>query len=61
MQGLRLRSHWEGLYESSIAPPGGQRYHYVELAFGGPMDWTTPSFEEINLNCEISSYANAEL
>jgi len=25
------------------------------------MDWTTPSFEEINLNCEISSYANAEL
>jgi len=26
-----------------------------------PMEWTTPSFEEINLNCEISSYANAEL
>ncbi len=33
----------------------------IELAFGGSMDWTTPSFEEINLNCEISSYANAEL
>ena len=27
----------------------------------GPMEWTTPSFEEITLNCEISSYANAEL
>jgi len=25
------------------------------------MEWTTPSFEEISLNCEISSYANAEL
>lgn len=29
---------------------------------GGPeMEWTTPSFEEISLNCEISSYASAEL
>jgi len=25
------------------------------------MEWTTPQFEEINLNCEINSYANAEL
>jgi hypothetical protein len=25
------------------------------------MEWTTPQHEEINLNCEISSYANAEL
>jgi len=26
-----------------------------------PMEWTTPQHEEIDLNCEISSYANAEL
>jgi coenzyme PQQ precursor peptide PqqA len=25
------------------------------------MEWTTPQFEEISLNCEINSYANAEL
>jgi hypothetical protein len=25
------------------------------------MDWTTPQHEEIELNCEVSSYANAEL
>ncbi len=25
------------------------------------MEWTTPQHEEIELNCEISSYANAEL
>ena len=26
-----------------------------------PMEWTTPQHEEICLNCEVSSYANAEL
>jgi len=26
-----------------------------------PMEWTTPQHEEIDLNCEISSYANGEL
>jgi len=25
------------------------------------MEWTTPQFEEISLNCEINSYAMAEL
>ena len=25
------------------------------------MEWITPQHEEIDLNCEISSYANAEL
>jgi len=25
------------------------------------MEWTTPQHEEIDLNCEISSYGNAEL
>jgi coenzyme PQQ precursor peptide PqqA len=26
-----------------------------------PMEWTSPQFEEICLNCEINSYATAEL
>ena len=26
-----------------------------------PMDWVVPQHEEIDLNCEVSSYANAEL
>jgi len=25
------------------------------------MEWTTPQHEEIDLNCEVSAYANAEL
>jgi len=25
------------------------------------MEWTTPQFEEVSLNCEINSYAQAEL
>jgi hypothetical protein len=25
------------------------------------MEWTTPQHEQIDLNCEVSSYANAEL
>jgi len=31
------------------------------LSGGFTMEWTTPTHEEIDLNCEISSYANAEL
>jgi len=25
------------------------------------MEWTTPQFEEIGLNCEINSYASAQM
>lgn len=25
------------------------------------MEWTTPQHEEIEMNCEVSSYTNAEL
>jgi len=32
-------------------------FKFKELA----MEWTAPQHEEIDLNCEISSYANAEL
>jgi coenzyme PQQ precursor peptide PqqA len=28
---------------------------------GTLMEWTKPEFEEISLNCEINSYAKAEL
>ena len=33
----------------------------VPISRSRPMEWTTPQHEEIDLNCEISSYANAEL
>jgi len=33
----------------------------LRLEGAAPMEWTTPQHEEIDLNCEISSYANAEL
>ncbi|PYX05466.1 MAG: pyrroloquinoline quinone precursor peptide PqqA [Acidobacteria bacterium] len=26
-----------------------------------PVEWTAPKFEEVALNCEINSYASAEL
>ena len=26
-----------------------------------PMEWTTPQFEEVCLNCEINTYASASL
>jgi len=25
------------------------------------MEWTTPQFDEITLNCEINSYASAQM
>jgi len=28
---------------------------------GANMQWITPEFDEIDLSCEINSYANAEL
>ncbi len=49
---------------STIAyqPPLG--LHFDRMLFDGglfQMEWTTPSFEEISLNCEISSYSSAEI
>jgi coenzyme PQQ precursor peptide PqqA len=34
---------------------------FVSCAGSCEMEWTTPDFIEIELNCEINSYANAEL
>jgi hypothetical protein len=36
---------------------------FIRVCYEEPlvMEWTTPQHEEIDLNCEISSYANAEL
>jgi len=28
---------------------------------GETMEWTAPAFEEVCLNCEINSYASAQL
>jgi hypothetical protein len=36
-------------------------YYFVFNSRSIAMEWTTPQHEEIDLNCEISSYANAEL
>lgn len=44
----------------SLHPKRGLAYHMFALSEGS-MEWTKPGFEEICLNCEISSYANAEL
>lgn len=56
---------------ASIKPlwqAGGSRYTIyiarMEFAVTFPealMEWVTPQHEEVDLNCEISSYANAEL
>lgn len=32
-----------------------------DLKGAGIMEWEAPQHEEIDLNCEVSSYANAEL
>jgi len=44
----------------------GDRLYTVEvgsfvLEGMGIMEWTTPKFEEVALNCEINSYASAAL
>jgi hypothetical protein len=31
------------------------------ISGGTNMEWTTPQHEVVDLNCEVSSYANAEL
>jgi hypothetical protein len=35
--------------------------HHFGFQERSTMEWTTPQHEEVDLNCEISSYANAEL
>jgi hypothetical protein len=34
---------------------------YLTPKGASTMEWVTPQHEEIDLNCEVSSYANAEL
>ncbi|MBZ5702030.1 MAG: hypothetical protein LAN84_09300 [Acidobacteriia bacterium] len=47
-------------YTARVAP--AERARRDDDSQGGsPMEWVTPQHEEIDLNCEISSYANAEL
>ncbi len=41
-------------YALNTARNSGQR-------LGNHMEWTAPAFEEICLNCEINSYASAQL
>jgi len=34
---------------------------YLTPKGASTMEWVTPQHEEVDLNCEVSSYANAEL
>jgi coenzyme PQQ precursor peptide PqqA len=50
----------------AVAPVRGFDYSYIIAPADWPelgeiMEWTTPAFEEICLNCEINSYASAKL
>ncbi len=36
-------------------------YKHLTPKGASTMEWVTPQHEEIDLNCEVSSYANAEL
>ena len=56
--------------EKIFAPFGGDAMlpRFVTIASAGyppkgvcTMEWVTPQHEEIDLNCEVSSYANSEL
>ena len=48
--------------EKPVAALASERYDFKHATIGrSRMEWTTPSYEEISLNCEVSSYANAEL
>ena len=46
------------LYSSATNP---QPNLVIEKLKERTMEWTSPKFEEICLNCEINCYANAEL
>jgi hypothetical protein len=39
----------------------GATYLTSKVKGASTMEWVTPQHEEIDLNCEVSSYANAEL
>ena len=46
-------------YTSRVTSPRGTLKATVREPTS--MEWVTPQHEEIDLNCEVSSYANAEL
>jgi hypothetical protein len=58
-------------FESSLNPYSLLRFRvitwtrsaslFIRLEGAIIMEWVTPQHEEIDLNCEVSSYANAEL
>jgi len=59
-------SLWDDSWFFSLFPSRRTRVIIAWLKSNFPlgaklMEWTTPQHEEIDLNCEVSSYANAEL
>jgi hypothetical protein len=48
-------------YYQGVAPVLLARPFFGFNPGGMTMEWTTPQHEVVDLNCEVSSYANAEL
>jgi hypothetical protein len=63
---VSLWDSWVQLVHAALPFPPDTCYSFPVLTSNYPqgaklMEWTTPQHEEIDLNCEVSSYANAEL
>jgi hypothetical protein len=63
-----LRAKFDRSFELPYSLPHSRMLFFVRRVFSlfrtkelPLMEWTTPKHEEIDLNCEVSSYANAEL
>jgi hypothetical protein len=61
-----LHARWSASSQTVFHSLGLRAILFVQFISGFysrsvAMEWTTPQHEEIDLNCEISSYANAEL
>lgn len=62
--GPRLSAFRHGLQVAAVVciPAGNMYTGWAFHCFVGIlMEWTTPQFEEVCLNCEINSYASAQL
>jgi hypothetical protein len=62
MRTCKKYSGWDP-HTFTLPPASGSCYSQLVIRHprSRSMEWTTPTHEEIDLSCEISSYANAEL
>jgi hypothetical protein len=53
---------WKSLFALKMTRANLKKVIVFQIRQGAStMEWVAPQHEEINLNCEVSSYANAEL